>query len=375
MPRVAMLIQRYYPHVGGAERQIQRLAPCLRAHDIEVSVITRHEPGLSRFEIIDGVPVHRLRCPGPKPLAAIVFTLSAVKLLSRLRPDVIHAHEVLSPASAAVLAKAFYGRPVLVKILRGGILGDIYKIKNRLLGMQRFRFLAQRVDSFVVISEEIDRELSVLGVPPEKRAFIPNGVDTNLFIPLHNTQKQPLRAELGLPSNGMLVIYLGRLSDEKRLDQLLGIWPQIRGAFPDVQLLIVGTGPEEARLRQMSVPGVQFTGPVNDTARYLQAADLFVLPSATEGLSNSLLEALSTGLPVLATSVGGTPDVISHDVNGYLIPPDDRDALKTGLMTLLADESLRTRLGKQGRQRIVEDFSLDAVATRLNALYRRLLGD
>lgn len=375
MPRVAMLIQRYYPHVGGAERQIQRLAPRLRAHGFESAVITRHEAGLPRFEIIDGVPVYRLKCPGPKPLAAVFYVLSAVKLLSRLRPDVIHAHEILSPASAAVLAKSLYGRPVLVKILRGGILGDIYKIKNRLFGIQRFRFLSRRVDSFVVISEEIDRELSALAVAPEKRAFIPNGVDTDVFAPLPASQKQRLRAELGLLSNGKLVIYLGRLTAEKRVDHLLRIWPEIQGTFPDAQLLIVGTGPEEARLRQMSVSGAQFTGQVNDTMRYLQAADLFVLPSATEGLSNSMLEALSTGLPVLATSVGGTPDVISHDVNGYLVPPDDLHALKTGLMTLLADESLRARLGREGRLRILQDFSLDSVAKRLSELYHRLLED
>jgi glycosyltransferase involved in cell wall biosynthesis len=345
----------------------------LGAQGFETCVITRHETGLSPFEIIDGVPVYRLRCPGPKPLAAVFYILSAVKLLGRLRPDVIHAHEILSPASAAVLAKTFYDRPVLVKILRGGILGDIYKIKNRFLGIQRFHFLSRRVDCFVVISEEIDQELSALGVPPEKRAFIPNGVDTELFTPLSDPQKQRLRAELGLPSNGKLVIYLGRLTAEKRVDQLLRIWPEIQAAFSDVQLLIVGTGPEEARLRQRSAPGVQFTGAVNDTMRYLQSADLFVLPSATEGLSNSMLEALSTGLPVLATAVGGTPDVISHNVNGYLIPPDDQDALKAGLLTLLADETLRDRLGTEGRQRILRNFSLNFIALRLTALYHRVL--
>jgi glycosyltransferase involved in cell wall biosynthesis len=114
---------------------------------------------------------------------------------------------------------------------------------------------------------------------------------------------------------------------------------------------------------------------VDGTIPYLQAADLFVLPSATEGLSNSMLEALSTGLPVLATSVGGTPDVISHDVNGYLIPPDDLEALKSGLSTLLADESLRARLGREARQSILQNFSLDSIAIQLNTLYHRLLKD
>jgi glycosyltransferase involved in cell wall biosynthesis len=118
---------------------------------------------------------------------------------------------------------------------------------------------------------------------------------------------------------------------------------------------------------------VQFTGQVENALSYLQAADLFVLPSATEGLSNSLLEAMSTGLPVLATSVGGTPDVVTHGENGYLIPPDDLPALQTGLTALLADPTLSAELGAQGRSRIKKDYSLEAIADRLSGLYRRLL--
>jgi glycosyltransferase involved in cell wall biosynthesis len=166
-------------------------------------------------------------------------------LLSKLRPDLIHAYEILSPASAAVLAKNFHGWPVIVKILRGGTRGDIDKLKRSPLWKQRFGVLCHGVDSFVVISHEIDQELSALGVPPEKRAFIPNGVDTETFAPLPDLQKKLLRTELLLPPNGALVIYLGRLTAEKRVDHLLRIWSDIRIAFPHAQLLIVGKGSEE----------------------------------------------------------------------------------------------------------------------------------
>jgi glycosyltransferase involved in cell wall biosynthesis len=118
---------------------------------------------------------------------------------------------------------------------------------------------------------------------------------------------------------------------------------------------------------------VQFAGRVDDAGRYFQAADLFVLPSSTEGLSNSLLEAMSCALPVLATNVGGAPDVIEQDIHGHLIPPDDLDALQQGLETLLADQSLRFRLGAAARKRILSDFSLDSVSERISALYHRLL--
>jgi len=368
-----MVIQRYYPHVGGAEIQLQRLIPRLQARGFEVCVVTRKETGLESFVKVEGVPVYRVASPGPKLLAGALFTLSAARLLSRLRPNVIHAHEILSPTSAAFLAKRFHGWPVIVTIHRGGIMGDIYKLKHRLFGMRRFHILRQGVDAFVVISREIDNELAKLNVPLEKRAFIPNGVDTEYFAPLSQVQKKYLRAELSIPPKTIVVVYLGRLVAEKRVDHLLRIWPDVQAAFPEALLLIVGTGSEEPQLREMAGQGIQFIGQIRDAARYLQAADLYVSPSSTEGLSLSLLEALSSGLPVLVTSVGGARDVIQHNVNGYLIPPDDLPCLRLGLLTLLGDSTLRRRLGESGRQRILSDYSLDAIANQLADLYTRFI--
>jgi glycosyltransferase involved in cell wall biosynthesis len=374
MPRVAMLIQKYYPHAGGAEKIVQRMVPGLQAHGFEACILTRHERGLSRFETVDGAPVYRLPAPGPKPLAAVFYILSAVQLLAKLNPDLIHAHEILSPASAAVLYKYLSHRPVVATLHRGGLLGDIYKLKHRSFGMQRLSTLSREVDSFVVISQEIDNELAAVGVLPEKRIFIPNGVDTTHFAPIPKAEKDRLREKLSLPRNALIVVYVGRFVVEKRVDHLLTLWPDIRRAFPKAHLLLIGTGPETARLEKMSGPGVQFTGQVDDSAPYLQAADIFVLPSSTEGLSVSMLEALSSGLPALVTSVGGAPDVIQHNLNGYLIPPDDLPALNEGLSTLLEDEAWRLQLGKSGRECILEDYSLDSVATQLGALYQHLLG-
>lgn len=375
MPRIAMVIQRYYPHVGGAEKQLQRLTPRLQARGFDVCIITRLEKGLEKMEVIDGAVVYRIFSPGPKFLAAAFFILGSVTLLLRLRPDVIHAHEILSPTAIALLAKQFIDSPVIAKVLRGGIRGDIYKLRQRPLGLKRLELMCKYVDSFVVISREIDRELAICSVPPEKRVFVPNGVDTGLFVPLSTIQKRDLRAKMAIPPEILVVVYIGRLMPEKRVDTLLEVWPDIRNAYLDARLLIIGKGSDEQRLKKMSGPGVQFLGQVDDAERYLQTADLFVLPSSTEGLSNSLLEALSTGLPVLATSVGGTPDVIRHHVDGYLVSPDDHQALLQGLLRLLRDEALRARLGKSGRDRILSNYSLDSVAERLSELYGSLLRD
>src|SRR5687768_17273455 len=169
--RVAMLIQRYHPHIGGAEQQLAALAPLLQARDIEVTVMTRRYPGLQPFETVKGVPVYRLPIPGPKPLASMAFTLFALPLLRRLRPDVIHAHELLSPTTTAVAAKRLLGIPVVAKVLRGGELGDLAKLKRKAFGQGRIRNFQKHVDAFVVISREIDAELAEIGALPGQRAF------------------------------------------------------------------------------------------------------------------------------------------------------------------------------------------------------------
>jgi glycosyltransferase involved in cell wall biosynthesis len=373
MPRVAMVIQRYLPHLGGTERQLQQVAPRLQSLGYEVSILTRHEKGLLRYEVIDGIPVYRLPSPGPKRLAGAIFTIAAVTQLIRLHPDLVHAYEILTPASIATLSKRISKHAVLVKILRGGERGDVYKLKRRPFWKSYFQNLIRHVDAFLVISNEIDDELSSLGVPSEKRIFLPNGVNTERCIPLSTEEKLKLRAKLSLPLHETIVIYVGRLVPEKRVDLLLKIWNDVRQKHSGACLLIVGEGSEAQRLRAMRVDGVQFTGQVNDAVSYLQSADLFVLPSSTEGLSNSMLEAMSCSLPVLASSVGGAPDVIEQNVSGFLIAPDDENTLRAGLKNLLEDEALRFRLGSNARVRILLDFSLDSVAQRLADLYGRLL--
>jgi glycosyltransferase involved in cell wall biosynthesis len=192
------------------------------------------------------------------------------------------------------------------------------------------------------------------------------------FRPLPSAKKQAWRAALGLPT-GPLIIYTGRLETEKRIDQLIGIWPAVRACHPEAVLLILGTGAEESRLKQMAGAGILFLGHVENVAGYLQASDIFVLPSATEGLSNALLEALAAGLPVIATAVGGAPEAVAHLQHGWLIPPDTPAALQEAVLALLNNAACRDSLGYRGRQRAVEHYALPTTANRLRDLYERLI--
>lgn len=368
--RVAMLIQAYYPRLGGAERQLASLVPLLENLGIEIQILTRrYDAALASFEMINGVPVYRLPVPGPKPVAAISFSLSAIPRLYKFKPHVIHAHELLSPATTAVMAKRLFGTPIVAKVLRGGSLGDLAKLKHRAFATSRIASLKRGIDSFIVISKEIDDELAEIGVPPEKRTFIPNGVDLNRFAPISLNNKTNLRHSLNLP-DGLIVVFSGRLDPEKRVDQLVEAWNEVIKKHSTALLLILGTGTEEKKLKQIAGANVRFEGNVDDVTPYLCASDIFVLPSSTEGLSNALLEAMASGLASIATSVGGATDLIEDGKNGILIPPDDPQTLLAALLTMLSDSDRRMQFGVNGRSFIEKNYSLSAVADKLNALYR-----
>jgi glycosyltransferase involved in cell wall biosynthesis len=260
------------------------------------------------------------------------------------------------------------GIPVVVKVLRGGILGDVAKLKKRFLGYRRLKALREHLDKFIVISREIEMELIELGFPSEKLCRNPNGVDTTKFSPCIGERKAALRESLGFNS-GLLTVFAGRLTAEKKVDHLVKIWPIVRAKHPQAELLIIGEGEEGPGLKRLAKEGVSFLGSVDDVSPYLQAADLFVLPSATEGLSNALLEAMSTGLPVVATAVGGAPDLINHKENGWLISPGDMVDLREAILKILGNEQFRNKLGEQAREKIVNEFDLSLVASKLRDLY------
>jgi glycosyltransferase involved in cell wall biosynthesis len=368
-----MITQAYLPHVGGAERQLSSLVPLLRKRGVEVDILTRRYAGLSTYEEIDGSPVHRFPVPGPKAIAMLSFVSRSILKLGSLRPDLIHAHELLSPATIAIVAKRFYGMPVVAKVLRGGQLGDVEKLKSRPMGGLRLTMLNRGIDAFVTISREIDDELNNLGIEPSRREWVPNGVDTNRFSPVSLDEKRALRDKLGLSVGAPLTVFIGRLVPEKQIDRLVEAWPQVRKQVPGAELLVIGSGILETRLQELASEGIQIPGQMEDVCPYLQAADVFVLPSSTEGLSNSMLEALSTGLGVVVTSVGGAPDVIIDGQDGLLVSPDDISELIDAVVKLLKDDDLRLRLGDSGRRVIGGKYSLTQTADQLVGLYLRLI--
>ncbi|MDD2498717.1 MAG: glycosyltransferase family 4 protein, partial [Desulfitobacteriaceae bacterium] len=191
--------------------------------------------------------------------------------------------------------------------------------------------------------------------------ILPNGVDTEIYSPCPHQKRIPIREALSLPPNTVLFVFSGRLELVKGIDILIQAWEGfIQSSHQNATLVILGTGSREKSLGE-GINNCLFRGPVENVRDYLQAADVFVMPSRYEGTSLAVLEAMACQLPVLLTRVGGNPELVDHLKNGILIPPEKPECL-TAWMDFLSDNiSLRERLGAKARETVSQRFSFDQI--------------
>jgi glycosyltransferase involved in cell wall biosynthesis len=282
----------------------------------------------------------------------------------------IHTHQALWESISCGVARPWLsGLPTIIQPASSGFYGEAEEMA-RTKGFPILRRIAVRNTAFVAISEEIERQWLRLGVPPSRMTRLASGVDTDRFRP------GPSTLESSLPARRPRVVFTGRIHLQKNLDILIDIWGNV-ARETGASLVLVGQGEERPRLEQRVAEmglneRVVFVGAADDPSEHLRAADLFVLPSVAEGMSNSLLEAMSTGLPCIASEIGGNIDLLG-DGAGLLVPPDDRPAWTKALIGSLKDEGLRTRLGRAARAKIEAEFGLSSVVDRYLELYGRLL--
>jgi len=376
---VCMIIAYFPPIVGGTETQTLSLARALITQNVNPSVITERVRGLKRFERIDGVPVYRLRTLGSGTFASLSFMLSSFHFLmkNRRKYQIIHAHLASSPAITATIAGKLLRKKIVVKFGGAGKTGDIQTSHRTFLGRIKLKFLMKYVDIFICPSEEMKEELINYGFAKGKVVKIPNGVDIALFHPVNDLQKENLKRRFNFPSLPILV-YAGRLERGKGLAMLLMAWQRVVKVGKQSYLVVLGGGSEKDSLTDLAkqlqiIESVKFTGEVGNVNEYLQTGDCFVLPSSAEGLPNALLEAMATGLPVVATKIGGVEEVIENKKNGFLFEPGSVDQLAKGILTLLSQSELAHKLGQQARRTIEENYTIDIVSEKYLKLYAEII--
>ena len=243
------------------------------------------------------------------------------------------------------------------------------------------RYACRFADRILVNADAVKTWLIDDGYDGRRIVVIPNGVDLERFSA--PPDRDGIRRELGLAAATPLVVVVSRLARLKGLEQLIEAAALLRAPHPDARFLIVGeTAPAETayldELKQVAArhrvaDAVIFTGLRSDVPALLSAADVAVMPSLNEALSNVLLESMAAGAPTVATRVGGTPEAVVDGETGLLVPPGDPRALAAAIATLLGDRALAARLGHAARLLIRERFSVDRMVAATEQIYLQLL--
>ncbi len=380
-----MVAARFYPALGGLEGQARLLGKTLVARQqvTAITVLTRRFGGWAPRETLDGMEVVRLPWGDKNRWLASASYISAALARARFSGfDLLHCFQSYSPATIGSLCSLLGGPPAIVKITASNEYGEV-----RELGRLPFAGLRQRllrhIARFVIVNRTMQTELESIGIPAAKIRYIPNGT----LIPELGDDREAVRAqakaELGIPF-GQALVFTGRLSEEKRLDVALDALARLLPRYPDLGLVLVGDDGGyrgvEAQLRAMAkerglVERVLFTGRVPNVAPYLRAADLFVLLSVSEGLSNALLEAMAYSCPVVATDIPANQDVFDDGQEGLKVPVGDVAATAAAIELLASDPRLRRSFGERARHRATEKFSIDAVAWQHEELYREVIDE
>ena len=390
---ICFVSPEYFPISGGTGAYVYYLSRQLQELGHNVHVVARHR--VNSTKIVDGVNVNYIKGVGSPLTKYWRFARSTPKKLEELHKkigfDVVHANLPLIPSFAipnetgsiliSTVHSTWKGEAEAIK--RGGRrrLNPNEKLMLRFSSPLRFyeKRLMKRSDALIAVSMYTRRELVELyGVAEEKIHVIYNGVDVQKF--KNRGEGVDLRRELGIEEGQKVILCVGRLYYRKGLTMLLRSIPRVVQKFADVRVLISGEGfkRNEENLQELAEKlkiddFVMFLGyfPDERLPDLYATADLFVLPALYENFPFAILEAQSTGLPVISTQVGGIPEFLINNENGLLVESGDPEQLAQAILILLQDPAFAEQLGRCGRMRVEEKFAWPAIADQVVGLYRR----
>jgi glycosyltransferase involved in cell wall biosynthesis len=317
------------------------------------------------------------------PVRDLLATLRLAALIRRERPQILHTHTAKA-GTVGRIAALLSGRsrpPIVVHTFHGHVLhGYFGPLRSRFFRLLE-RWLARSTTTLIAVSPQVRDDLVSLGVAPaEKFVVVRLGIELDARVSADGDGREEMRRYLGIPPDRFAVGWVGRMTAVKRTDDVLDGFKRLQERGIGATLCLVGDGPDRPALeRRAHELGIMrdtlFLGYQEEVAPLYAAFDALVLPSGNEGTPVSVIEALAAGTPVVATRVGGVPDVVRDGEDGFLVEPGASDELADRLADLARDPELRKRFGAAGRSRVLPRYAVDRLVDDVDRLYRSLLAE
>jgi len=348
-----------HPRWGGGQAQSLGLALALAARGEETWFIA--QPGSELESRLYGAYLRWEAMP-LRGLAGLRSLSRLARTLGELAPDIVHIHESASHFVSGLAARGVEGPRIVVTRRTGS------PLRRAWLAKMQYRLWCDRL---ICVSEAVRSRCREAGLPEALLTVIPDFVDCRHFDP-------GARQGEARPDSEPTVVTVGRLAAGKGHRVLLRAMREVAKAVPASRLLICGTGEEEAALRSMAVAlgisdRVRFLGFARDVREVLARADVFAMPSLSEGLGVAALEAMAMEKPVVASNAGGLRESVVHGETGLIVPTGDAGGLASALIELLSDRGRATRMGREGRQRALDQYDRPRIVERTVNLYSELL--
>lgn len=366
--RIAILVQLFPPKwIGGTEIATFNIAENLAKRGHKINVVTSVDSGSVKKEESSGFTIYRILQPRLKFLGVIIFWLKIFFLLKKINPDIIHVQSIVIGIPALIFKKIF-NKPYLV-YCRGS---DVYfpwrrksLISNSVL---------KNADKVLALAENMKTKIQdIWGI---NASVIPNGIDVERF---ENLSKADVRRKLGLKREEKIIIFVGTLKSVKGVEYLIEAMSIVNKNNAETKLILIGDGEEKENLKKLVQElnlehCVFFLGRKSNEKipEHMAASDIFVLPSLSEGFPNVFLEAMASGLPIVATKVGGVPEIIKDGENGFLVEPKNPQQLAEKILFLLENENLKERISQNNREK-VKEYSWEEVVKKLESVYNRFI--
>jgi glycosyltransferase involved in cell wall biosynthesis len=377
--RILMFSYYFPPQYSGAAKQALSLAKHLRWHGHRVEFVTVRWPGLKERDEFDGFPVRRIEEGRGNRHRELRLWWNLLRFVLKRRRDfdILHSHGAYYTNSIVGPMAKLVGWKSIVKASLAD--NDLHGLKKSLAGRIHHAFLG-KVDTYVAISRDLEKEFREAGFASDKVLCLPNGVDTDRFRPAGEEERKVLREALGLPTDRPVALTVGVFDERKNIGWLMEQWVK-NNAF-DTGALLIAVGPQSRedsdgtyirslqKLADDNPDLLRLMTYVEDIEHCYRAADVFILPSHSEGMPNVVLEAMASGLACIATRVSGVRELIDTGRTGFTFAAGDAKKLGQVIITALKE---RKAIGLGARKFVEMNYSIDSLARRYDELYSELM--